>query len=59
MEEVVKRIIWIDKNVNSQENQVFLEILKEGIKGAKFYPVESVEHAFYLIKHKKANNRTK
>ena len=53
MEEVVKRIIWIDKNVNSQENQVFLEILKEGIKGAKFYPVESVEHAFYLIKHKK------
>ena len=30
MEEVIKRIIWIDENVNSQENQVFLEILKDG-----------------------------
>ena len=53
MEEVIKRIIWIDENVNSQENQVFLEILKDGIKDAKFYLVESVEHAFYLIKYKK------
>ena len=35
------------------ENQTFLEILKLGIEGAKFYTVESVKQAFELIKNKK------
>ena len=52
MEEIVKRVIWIDKNVKSIENQMFLEILEGGIKNAKFYPVESIEQAFDLIKNK-------
>ena len=53
MDELVKRVIWIDKNVNSKENQIFLEIFKGGIKNAKFYPVESIEEAFDLIRNKK------
>ena len=52
MEEIVKRVIWIDKNIKSQENQIFLEILEGGIKNAKFYPVESIEEAFDLIKNR-------
>ena len=53
MDKTVKRIIWIDKNVKSIENQMFFEILKRGIPSAKFYPVESIEEAFELIKNKK------
>ena len=53
MEKIVKRIIWIDQNVKTIENQMFLEILKGGIPDAKFYPVESIEEAFELIKNKK------
>ena len=51
MEEIVKRVIWIDENVKSVENQMFLEILQGGIKNAKFYPVESIKEAFQLIKN--------
>ena len=53
MEDDLKRIIWIDKNVNNGENQFFLEILQNGINNSKFYLVESVEEAFKLIKTKK------
>ena len=53
MEKIVKRIIWIDQNVKTIENQMFLEILKGGIPSVKFYPVESIEEAFKLIKIKK------
>ena len=53
MEETVKRVIWIDENVKSMENQMFLEILQGGIKNAKFYPVESAKEAFELIRNKK------
>ena len=49
----MKRVIWIDEKVKSMENQMFLEILKGGIKNAKFYPVESIEEAFQLIRNKK------
>ena len=48
-----KRIIWIDKNINNTENQIFLEILKDGIKDGIFYPVESVKEAFNLIRNRK------
>ena len=53
MEEIVKRVIWIDEKINSIENQTFLEILKGGIQNAKFYPVKSIEEAFDLIRNKK------
>ena len=53
MEQFIKRVIWIDKNIKSTENQVFLEILQSGIKNSKFYPVESVEEAFKLIKNQR------
>ena len=53
MEQIIKRVIWIDENIKSTENQVFLEILQSGIKNSKFYPVESVEEAFKLIKNKR------
>ena len=53
MENIVKRIIFINENMNSIENQKLLEILKGGIQNAKFYPVESIEEAFYLIRNKK------
>ena len=54
MENIInKRIIWIDKNVNSDENKFFLEILQSGINNAKFYPVESIENAFKLIENQK------
>ena len=53
MENIVKRIIFINENFNSIENQKLLEILKEGIQNAKLYPVESIEEAFDLIRNKK------
>ena len=53
MEEIVKRVIWIDKNTNSKENQIILEKLKKGIQNAKFYLVESIDEAFDLIRNKK------
>ena len=59
MEELVKRVIWIDKNVKNIENQMFLEILEGGIKNAIFYPVESIEEAFDLIKNKKGSIKLK
>ena len=59
MEEIVKRIIWIDKNINSKENKIFLEILQEGIKDGKFYPVDSIEKAFNLIINKRENIKLK
>ena len=43
MKEKVKRIIWIDENIKSTENQTYLEIFQEGVKGGIFYPVESIE----------------
>ena len=51
MQQETKRIIWIDKNIKSVENQVFLEILKSGINNAKFYPIKTVYKAFNLIKN--------
>ena len=39
MEQFIKRVIWIDKNIKSIENQVLLEILQSGIKNSIFYPV--------------------
>jgi len=59
MEEKVKRIIWIDKNINSKENQAFLEIFQSGVKEGKFYPVDSIEKAFDLIKHKREDVKLK
>ena len=53
MEKAEKRIIWIDSNINSIENQMFLEILKAGIPDGKFYPVQSIKEAFDLIRNKK------
>jgi len=53
MEQIIKRVIWIDKEINSTENKAFLEILQSGIKNSKFYPVESVEEAFKLIKNQR------
>ena len=53
MEELVKRVIWIDKNIKNMKYQKYLEILKSGIKNSVFYPVESIEEAFDLIKNKK------
>jgi len=59
----VKRIIWIDENVDSIENKVFLEIFEGGIKNAKFYLKKSVKEAFDLIKNLrekiKGNRRVK
>ena len=52
MQQEIKNIIWIDRNVFSIENKVFLEILQSGIKNSKFYPVETVQEAFNLIKNK-------
>ena len=49
----MKRIIWIDKNINNNENKIFLEILASGIPNSKFYPVESIEKAFNLIENQK------
>ena len=49
----IKRIIWIDKNVNNVENQSFLEILQSGIDNGKFYPVDSIKKAFDLIENQK------
>ena len=49
----MKRIIWIDKNVNDEKNQMILITLKDLIKGGKIYPVKSIEEAFDLIKNKK------
>ena len=59
MEEKVKRIIWIDKNILSIENQTYLQILQAGVKGGKFYPVDSIEEAFDLIKNQKENVKLK
>ena len=59
MEEKVKRIIWIDKNINSDENQAFLEIFQGGVKEGKFYPVDSIEKAFDLIKYKREDVKLK
>ena len=59
MEEKVKRIIWIDENIKSTENQTYLEIFQEGVKGGIFYPVESIEEAFDLIKHKREDVKLK
>ena len=53
MEEITKRIIWIDKKVKNIEIQKVLTKLEESVKGAKIYPVESIEEAFDLIKNKK------
>ena len=47
----IKRIIWIDENVDSNENKIFLEMFEGGIKNAKFYLKKSVAEAFYLIKN--------
>ena len=47
----VKRIIWIDENVDNDENKIFLEIFESGIKNAKFYLKKSVKEAFDLIKN--------
>ena len=55
MEIIVKRIIWIDENVQSKKIQFFLDILKTGIEGAQFYLSESVEKAFQIIKNTKEN----
>ena len=49
----MKRIIWIDQNIKSIENQNFLGKLKKLVPDANFYPVKSIEEAFYLIKNKK------
>ena len=35
--EGIKRIIWIDENVDSIENKIFLEMFEGGINNAKFY----------------------
>ena len=47
----IKRVIWIDENVDSNENKIFLEIFEGGIKNAKFYLKKSVKEAFDLIKN--------
>ena len=47
----IKRIIWIDENVDSNENKIFLEVFEGGIKNAKFYLKKSVKDAFDLIKN--------
>jgi len=52
MEQLVKRIIWIDEKNNEIENKTFLEILKKGIKESEFYPVLSIKDAFDLIRNK-------
>ena len=52
MEQLVKRIIWIDETNNEIENKTFLEILKKGIKESEFYPVLSIKEAFDLIRNK-------
>lgn len=49
----IKRIIWIDQNVDNTENKVILEIFEGGIKNAKFYLKKSVKEAFDLIKNHK------
>ena len=53
MEEITKRIIWIDKKVKNIEIQKVLTKLEESVKGAKIYPVESIEEAFDLKIKKK------
>ena len=47
----VKRIIWIDENVDNDENKIFLKIFEDGIKNAKFYLKKSVREAFDFIKN--------
>ena len=47
----IKRIIWIDENVDSIENKIFLEMFESGIKNGKFYLKKSVKEAFDLIKN--------
>ena len=59
MEEIVKRVIWIDKKINSVENKTFLEIFKSGVKDSKFYPVDSIKKAFDLIINKREDVKLK
>ena len=59
MEKLIKRVIWIDKNVDSIENKMFLEILEGGIKDLDFYPAKSIDEAFELIRNKRGTIKLK